>query len=424
MSTPIYISQARLLDPAAGRDTFGALFIDAQGRIAEPPEHLEGVRIVDRPGLIVMPGCCDVHVHFRDPGNTAAEDLFSGSEAAACGGFTRVVTMPNTTPATDSPELIRRARKAQTAVSIYPAACCTKGRAGQEPANLEALAEAGAACFTDDGSMVANPDVMRQVMRRAKALGRVVMDHAVRPDIQNGGVIRACPVQMRFNLPVFPAEAEVQAVRDDLARCRETGCRLHIQHLSCAESVALIRAAQKEGLPVSAEATPHHIALCAEEIPGDNGNWRMNPPLGTHADVEALREGLCDGTLALFATDHAPHTPTSKANGFLKAPFGIIGLETALPVTWNVMVRSGLMSPLAWCAAWNQKPNALLGLPQPVLKLGETAELTLFDPEAEWIVSRETLKSKSLDTPWLGQPLRGRALATIRNGQLYGQLPE
>lgn len=420
MPHALYIPRARLLDPATGTDRTGELYVDPQGRIAPRPDTLpEGCVTFTHAGeLLVTPGLCDLHVHFRDPGQTASEDLASGAAAAANGGFTRVVTMPNTLPATDSPELVARAKNAALPVSIYPSACCTRARNGKVPAELEALAEAGASCFTDDGSMVSNPEVMEAVMRRAKALGRVVMDHAVRPEIQQGGVIRECPLAERLGLKVFPAEAEIQAVRDDIAVCRRTGCPLHIQHISCAETVRLVAEARREGLPVTAEITPHHLALAAEEIPGDDANWRMNPPLGTRADRAALRQALLDGTVAIFATDHAPHTPESKSQGFGKGPFGIIGLETAFAVTWHEMVLKEGLAPLAWAAYWITNPNRLLGLTPPTLEVGQAAELALFAPDLPWQVTPQTLASKSHDTPWLNQTLTGRCLATYRNGTL------
>ena len=420
MPHALYIPRARLLDPATATDRTGELYVDPQGRIAPRPDILpEGcVTFTHKGELLVTPGLCDLHVHFRDPGQTDSEDLASGAAAAANGGFTRVVTMPNTLPATDSPELVARAKNAALPVSIYPSACCTRARNGKIPADLEALAAAGASCFTDDGSMVSNPEVMDAVMRRAKALGRVVMDHAVRPEIQAGGVIRECPLAERLGLKVFPAEAEIQAVRDDIAACRRTGCPLHIQHISCAETVRLVADARREGLPVTAEITPHHLALAAEEIPGDDANWRMNPPLGTRADRAALRQALLDGSVSIFATDHAPHTPESKSHGFGKGPFGIIGLETAFAITWHEMVLKDGLPPLAWAAYWITNPNRLLGLTPPTLDLGQSAELALFAPDLPWQVTPEALASKSHDTPWLGQTLTGRCLATYRNGKL------
>ena len=417
----LLIPRARLLDPSTGRDEEGALFVDAQGRIAPVPAKLPAasrLTVLDRPGLVVTPGLCDVHVHFRDPGATEAEDFVSGSAAAANGGFTRVATMPNTLPPTDTPALVRRARTAQTAVAIFPTACATVGRAGKTCAPIEALEEAGAVAFSDDGAMVADPEVMRVVMTRARKVGRPVMDHAVRPDLQQNGIVRACPAAETFGWPIFPPEAEVEAVRGDIALCRATGCALHLQHLSCAESVALVREARAEGLPVTGEVTPHHLALAAEDIPGNDGNWRMNPPLGTRADVEALRQGVLDGTLTIFATDHAPHAPATKAKGFLQAPFGIIGAETAVGVTWDVMVRQCGMAPLAWAAAWVTAPSALLGLPAPTLEPGAPAELAILAPDEEWTVDVRLLASKSQNTPWAGRTLRGRAVATYRKGRL------
>jgi dihydroorotase len=417
----LYIPRARLLDPTTGRDEIGALFITPEGRIAPVPSPLPAASkmiVIDRDNLTVTPGLCDVHVHFRDPGKTEAEDLLSGAAAAANGGFTRVVTMPNTLPATDTPDLVRRARNASLPVKIYPSACGTIGRLGEACANLEQLDQAGAVCFTDDGSMIDRPEVMETVMRRAKALGRVVMDHAVRPDIQKGGIIRDCPVAHQYNLPIFPAEAEIEAVKDDIARCRETGCAIHLQHLSCAESVDLIAQAQAEGLPVTGEVTPHHMTLAAEDIPGNDGNWRMNPPLGTRADVEGLRKGILDGTLTIFATDHAPHTRESKAKGFAAAPFGIIGLETAVAVSWDTMVRQCGMAPLQWAANWIVHPNRLIGLTPPTLAEGAMAELAIFDLDQPWVVDPDAFASKSADTPWAGQTLRGVAIATYRKGKL------
>ena len=422
-STPktVYIPRVRLLDPSCDRDETGALFITPEGKIAPVPTPLppeDSLIVIDRPGLTVVPGLCDVHVHFRDPGMTDAEDLVSGSNAAANGGFTRVVTMPNTSPATDSPALLDYILNTPTAVSIYPSACCTAGRAGEACADLEALAAAGASCFTDDGAMVAKPQVMAAVMRRAKALNKVVMDHAVRPDIQCGGVIRDCPVARTYGLPIFPAEAEIEAVRDDIARCRETGCAVHIQHLSCAGSVELIRQARAEGLPVTAEVTPHHLALAAEDIPGDDGNWRMNPPLGLRSDRRALREGLLDGTLTLFATDHAPHPKALKEKGFKRAPFGIIGLETAVAVSWEVMVRQCAMAPLLWAKYWITNPNRLIGLEPPTLCEGTEAEIAILALDDEWTLIPEACACKSVNTPWAGKRLKGKALATYHRGTL------
>ena len=310
-----------------------------------------------------FPGFLDVHVHFRDPGATEAETVASGVSAAVRGGFAAVVTMPNTNPACDSPELMRyqltKAQSLSVPVVLLPSACITKGRLGREVADLESLAEAGAAFFTDDGSYVPDDHVMEEAMRRAAKLGMCICEHAMDPKEVGDGVIRDCPLARRMHLPVIPASAETTAIRRDLSVCRVTGCRLHIQHISTAEGVELVRDAQKEGLPVTAEATPHHLLLSCEGIPDDDANYKMAPPLGNDEDRAELRRAVKDGVL-MFATDHAPHAAAKKALGFMASANGIIGLETAIPVTWSVMVEEEGMDPDAWACAWWEMPRLVI----------------------------------------------------------------
>ena len=420
---PILIAHARLVDPFARRDCIADLFIQ-DGLLAAVPAVLpRNTRRIDARGLVVAPGFWDLHVHFRDPGNTAAETLTSGSRAAAAGGFTHVVTMPNTTPACDRPEWIRRQLDPDLPVRILPSACITAGRAGQTIANLEALAEAGAVAFTDDGSMVANPAVMAEALRRARKLGRVVMDHAVLPSLAGPGVIRACDAAQRYVLPVFPPEAEVEAVRQDIRLCGETGASLHIQHVSCAGSVAAIRAAQKEGVPVSGEASPHHLAIAAEDIVSNDGHFRMAPPLGTRKDLRALREGILDGTLAAFATDHAPHPSARKSNGFLQSSSGVIGLETAIGATYSILVGVEGLSLSEWVARWTTGPAAILGIAPPTLAEGQPADLVLLDIRTPWRVNPVTFQSLSRNCPFAGWTLHGRAMLTISNGRVTWTSP-
>ncbi len=308
-----------------------------------------------------LPGFIDVHVHFRDPGMTDAETTASGLAAAARGGFAAVVTMPNTTPACDSPELIRRQHDAAQGAKtlLLPSACITKGRLGREVADLESLAEAGAAFFTDDGSYVADDRVMEDAMHRAAKLSMAVCQHAMDPREVGAGVIRDCSLARERNLPVIPASAETVAIRRDLSICRVTGCRLHIQHISTAEGVSLVRDAQREGLPVTAEATPHHLLLSCEEIPCDDANYKMAPPLGNREDRAELRRAVKEGVL-MFATDHAPHPARTKSLGFASSANGIIGLETAIPITYSVMVEGEGMSVDAWARAWSEMPRTIL----------------------------------------------------------------
>jgi len=293
---------------------------------------------------LTFPGFIDVHVHFRDPGVPAAETTESGLAAAARGGFAAVVTMPNTVPACDSPERMadqrakaaacRRAGVAQPL--LMTSACITKGRLGREVADLEALAAAGAAFFTDDGTYVTDTAVMEEAMRRAARLGMVVSQHALAPGV-----------------------TEAEAIRRDLALCRVTGCRLHVQHISTADGVQLVRDAQAEGLPVTAEATPHHLLLCRDDIVGDDGNFKMAPPLAAAEDRAAVRRAVLDGVL-MFATDHAPHPAATKDCGYAKAANGIVGLETAIPITYRTMVEEEGMSVDAWARAWWEMPRRLL----------------------------------------------------------------
>lgn len=337
-----------------------------------------------------FPGFVDIHVHFRDPGVPEAETTASGLAAAARGGFAAVVTMPNTSPACDSPELMddqrAAARESGAPVALLPSACITKGRMGREVAGLEALAEAGAAFFTDDGSHVADDHVMEEAMRRAAALGVCICDHAMDLREQAGGVVRDCALARRRHLPVIPVSAETAAIRRDLSVCRTTGCRLHIQHISTAEGVALVRDARKEGLPVTAEATPHHLLLSCDEIPEDDANWKMAPPLGSAEDRAELRKAVKDGVL-MFATDHAPHPAASKSLGFASGANGIVGLETAIPITWSVMVEEEGMAPEDWARAWWQMPRSVLSA---------RAAASFAERERETIV--ETGEWKTVDT--------------------------
>lgn len=304
-----------------------------------------------------FPGFVDVHVHFRDPGVPEAEDTASGMAAARRGGFAAVVTMPNTEPAGDSVEWIR-AQLAFDRPRIFPSACITKGRLGREVADLESLAAAGAAFFTDDGTYVSDAAVLEEAMRRASDLNMCVCQHALAPGI-----------------------CEADAIRRDLSVCRETGCRLHIQHISTAAGVELVRAARREGLPVTAEATPHHLLLTKDDIRGDGGNYKMAPPLATAEDRAEVRRGVKDGLL-FFATDHAPHPAARKNCPYELAANGIVGLETAIPVTYRAMVEEEGMSIEDWARAWYELPRDIISvhalpdrfdaLPETRVVVGET----------------------------------------------------
>jgi len=366
------------------------------------------------PRYFVVPGGLrDVHVHFRDPGVPEAETRASGAAAAAAGGFTCVTTMPNTSPAGDTPAWIReQIEDAALPCRIAPSACISRGRLGREVADLEALAAAGAVAFTDDGSFVGEAHVMEEAMRRAAALGKPVMQHAVVPELLGTGLLRTCKVARAYNLPVMPPEAETEAVKRDIALVRTTGCALHIQHISCAGTVDLIRDAQKEGLPVTGEATPHHLFFSAEDIPADDANWKMAPPLGSPEDVAAVRAAVADGTLGILATDHAPHPPSKKQGGFRGTANGIVGLETAAAVTWNVLVEQMGLAPETWAARWTTGPAALIG------EAPDSDSFTVIDRAADRAVDPTAFKSRSRNQPFTGLRFKAWPVLTVLKGKV------
>jgi dihydroorotase len=370
---------------------------------------------------VVVPGFWDIHVHFREPGNDAAETLESGIEAAVRGGFSTVVTMPNTQPPVDTPEGVQHqieAGRKSGQIRILPSACITHDRRGLAVANLPALAAAGAAAFTDDGSTVRDDAVMREAMQTAGRLNKPVMDHAVDPDLARGGVMHEGAVSAQLGLPGISAEAEDRMVERDIRLAEETGCALHIQHVTTAGAVRMIRDARARGVPVTGEATPHHLALTDTCLDGDDANFKMAPPLRAETDRQALLAGVADGTLQALATDHAPHRHDLKAKGFLHAPFGVVGLETAVGVTYTHLVAAGRMSLSDWVRRWTDGPAGVLGLPAPSLRVGERADIAVLDVRSEWTVRHDTFASRSNNTPFEGVHLTGRPVAMFFGGRL------
>jgi dihydroorotase len=366
----------------------------------------------------ILPGGIDVHVHLREPGREEAETVATGCRAAARGGLTRLGVMPNTTPPLDSPAevaaLLARGARAGLA-RLAPCACLTRGRASREVADLEALAAAGAAAFTDDGSTPADEAVMREAMRRAARLGLPVFDHALDPGCR--GHLHDGFKAAALGLEGVPVGAETRMVERDIRLAEETGCAIHIQHVSARETVALIREARRRGVRITGEATPHHLALTDADIPRADPNFKMSPPLRTARDRDALCEAVCEGVLGVLATDHAPHAPGTKARGFAAAPNGVMGLETALAVTQEILVRRLRLPPLEWVRRWTTGPAAVLNLPPPTLAPGAPADVVLFDPAARWTVRAARFASPSRNTPFEGRELTGRVLGTWLGGQ-------
>ncbi len=380
----------------------------------------DGDEVIEASGLVVSPGFVDLHVHLREPGREEAETIETGSRAAALGGFTAVVAMPNTEPTQDSVsvvDFVRRQGRRAGLCDVHPAGSITVGRAGQQLSPFAELAAAGVRLFTDDGTGVQDPLLMRRAFEYATDLGVVMAQHCEVARLTEGAVMHEGGCCSRLGLPGWPALAEELMVHRDIELVRLTGAPAHFLHLSTAGSVALVRRAKADGLPVTAEATPHHISLTDEALRGYSALYKVNPPLRTIDDVETVREGLADGTIDAIATDHAPHAPETKEMPLDQAPPGMLGLETALGVS-----LASLDMPLAdVVAALSWKPAEIAGIGdrhgRPITA-GEPANLTVFDPGREWEVVPAQLASKSSNTPYVGVPLRGRTTHTVLDGEL------
>ncbi len=421
--TRVLIVGGRVIDPASGLDAVVDVAIDG-GRIAGIGERLDRPRdawIVDADGLIVAPGLIDPHVHLREPGGEHKETIASGTRAAVSGGFTSVCCMPNTTPPLDSPEtlaLVReRARTAQC--RVFPVACATRGRRGKVPSDIGSLAHEGAVAFSDDGDGIQDAGVMRRVLGLVAQTGRAFMQHCQDASLTQGASMHAGEVSLRLGLIGWPRESEELMIERDVRLNRAIGCRYHVQHVSSAGSVAIVRRARDEGLPVTCEASPHHLILTHEACEGFDTNAKMNPPLRERADVEALRQGVHDGTITVLATDHAPHAEQDKEGDFEGAAFGIIGLESALALYREALIDTGAIDWARLIALMTIEPARLCGLEGlGRLRPGGSADITLIDPDMEWTLTRDQLAGRSTNTPFLGRRLRGRAVATMVGGQV------
>jgi dihydroorotase len=377
-----------------------------------------GVTVLDAAGCVVCPGFVDLHAHLREPGHEEAETIETGARAAAVGGYTAVVAMPNTDPAQDSVsvvEFVRRQAVAAGLCEVSPAGCITVGRLGQQLAPLAELATAGVTLFTDDGNGVQDPLLMRRALEYSLDLGITLAQHCEVARLTEGAVMHEGECCSRLGLPGWPSIAEELMVHRDIELSRLTGARVHLLHLSTERSVELVRAAKADGVAVTAEAAPHHLSLTDDALDGYSPVYKVNPPLRRPSDVAAIRAGLADGTIDAIATDHAPHTPETKEQPLDHAPPGMLGLETALGVALAHldMPLTDIVAALSW------KPAAIAGLGdrhgRPIAA-GEPANLTVFDPDVEWEVQPARLSSRSRNTPYVGTPLRGRVRHTIFDG--------
>ncbi len=425
------ITNGHIIDPANGIDRVGDVYLTG-GKIEKidltglARQHRDDLEVIDASGLVVCPGLNDHHVHQREPGQSAKETIASGTKAAAAGGFTSIVCMPNTSPGIDSPSVVTwvlEKAKAEACVNVFPTGAITKGLAGEELAPIGSMYKAGIVALTDDGHCIQNHEVMRRALEYARMFGLTVMDHCQDYDLVGKGVMHEGAVSTALGLPGWPAAGEEIIVQRNALLAELTGTPIHCQHLSSGGSVRLLREARKRGIPLSGEICPHHIALTDESIRGFDTNFKMNPPLRTQRDIDLLIEGVADGTITILASDHAPHCTYEKEVEFDLAPFGILGLETELGLFLDLLVHKKKAISLArLIEMFTTEPARLLRLDRGTLSPGAPADVTLINPDLEWTVDREQSFSRSRNTPFHGWELKGRAVRTIVAGKTVWSL--
>ncbi len=418
----VLVKNGYLLDPGSEREgRFDLLIQDGVIAKAAPSlESEEADEVIDADGNWVMPGFIDLHVHFREPGYEYKETIATGAAAAAAGGYTTVCPMPNTNPVIDSAMMVEYLKlKAEkvSAVHVIPVGAVTKGQMGKELADIAEMAEAGALALSEDGKSVMDSGLYREGMKAAKQAGLTVLAHCEDRALAAGGVMNAGPAAERLGLPgISNATEDVIAVRD-IMLAKETGVRLHLCHCSTRDSVTYVRLAKEAGLAVSGEVCPHHFAMCDEDITEDDGNFKMNPPLREREDMEALREGLRDGVMDVIATDHAPHGEAEKNQSMAKAPFGIVGLETAFSLGVTVLVKGGYLTPMQLVEKMSRNPGRILGIHAGCLAPGYPADLVIADPDREYVIDPADFYSKGKNTPFAGRKVSGKVLRTLVGGR-------
>jgi dihydroorotase len=420
----LLIQHGTILDPANSIERRADLLM-RDGKIAAIGDNLgKADQTIDAARKLVTPGLIDIHVHFREPGDEEEETIASGAMAAVAGGFTSVCCMPNTKPPLDTEAAIefvfRQSQKVGLA-NVYPVGAITKGRAGKELAEIGSMHARGAIVFSDDGVGVADAAVMRKALQYCKMFDAVLMQHCEEPAL-SGGAMHAGVVSTTLGLPGIPAEAEQLMIARDLLLNRTIGCRYHVQHISTAWSVELIRRAKRDGQNVTAEVSPHHLLLTDEDCRGYDTNYKMNPPLRTAADVRACIEGVKDGTIDCLATDHAPHRAEEKELEFQNAPFGILGLECALALYVKALVEPGHITWAKLIELMTIAGAKVAKLNKGTLAIGADADVTIIDPQMEWTIDKEKFRGKSRNCPFDGWPVKGRAVTTIVGGEIKWQV--
>jgi len=418
----LLIKGGTVVDPVRGTLEDADILVE-KGFIIEVGPGIEapGAEVIETRGKLVAPGLLDMHVHLREPGYEAKETVETGCRAAARGGFTALACMPNTSPVTDNRSVVRyileRARETGQS-RVYPVGAITRGSMGSELAEMADMKEAGAVAFSDDGRPVAGSGLMRRAMQYASMLGVTIISHCEDPGLAAGGVMNEGFTSTRLGLKGIPSAAEEVMVARDIILAELTCCRLHIAHVSTQGSARLVREAKSRGVPVTAEVTPHHFTLTDSMVEGFSTAAKVNPPLRGEADVAALREAIADGTIDVIATDHAPHTAEEKDVEYDRAPFGMVGLETAVGLVWTELVDKGIISPARAVAMMTVNPAQILGLKPVLIEPGAVADLTVIDPELKEKVNPASFLSKGRNTPFAGRELKGMPVLTMVGGKV------
>jgi dihydroorotase len=389
------------------------ILVSAEGKIEKVAPEIAppaGAEVIDCAGKILLPGLFDMHVHLREPGREDEETIATGARAAVRGGFTGIVAMPNTDPPIDTGGLVRFVHtlaREQSPIPVWTSGCITKGRAGQQLADIADMHRQGAVMITDDGDPVADPYLFRRALEYARHFDLLVACHCEVPELSRGGAMNEGARSYQLGIPGIPACSEEISIARDLELARLAGARIHIQHVTTARGLDIIRRAKQDGVRVTCEVSPHHLLLNEDDITDYDTNFKMNPPLRTVADNEALLAGLLDGSIDALATDHAPHTEFEKNLDFASAPFGITGLETALPSLYERLVRPGKLPWDVLVRAFSETPRRILGMEAPGFREGESADFVVFNPAGQTKVDPETMASKSRNTPFIGKSLTG-----------------
>lgn len=422
----ILIKGGRVIDPATKMDEVNDVLIKDDkvlkiDKDINKDEISSECQVIDAKGSFVMPGFIDLHVHLRDPGFTYKETITTGANAAARGGVTTICPMPNTKPSTDNPQIVKEIvdrAKSEACVNVLPVGAVTIGQIGKEVTDIKGMVESGICAISEDGKSVMDSNVYREAMKIAKECGIPVMAHCEDINLVAGGVMNLDDNAKKLGLKGISNAVEDIITARDILLAKETGVTLHLCHCSTKDSVRMIKEAKEDGLPVTGEVCPHHFILSTKDIPCDDANYKMNPPLRGEEDVIALKEGLRDGIMDVISTDHAPHSEEEKSRGFEKAPFGIVGLETSASLTYTELVLGGYLTPMQMAEKMSYNPAKVLGIDKGTIKEGSIADVVIFNPEIEYVINPNDFVSMGKNTPFTGKKVTGKVVCTICGGKV------